>query len=152
MVDDVCSAAGLEKSVARTPGASTFSCQATSWLPITCLFEQVHFWDENSTYMYMWCLLSESIKKPNFSSCLPITRDAKLAVSAMLHLKRRFHIHCMQIRTWVVKIWIQPSAWHQLLHGAICFVTFGNHIYGMILVHLHVFHFLSHSDSHNTYL
>ena len=57
---------------------------------------------------------------------------------------------------WVVKIWIQlfDSHLHQLLHGAICFVAFGNRIrsctYGIMLVRLHVFHFLSYS--HTAYM
>ena len=42
----------------------------------------------------------------------------------------------------------------QLLHGAICFVAFGNRsgTYGITLVCLHVFHFLSHSDMHTAYI
>ena len=58
----------------------------------------------------------------------------------------------------VIKIWIQQSDsyLHQSLHGAILFVAFRNHIRshtcGITLIHLHVFHFLSHSDSHTAYM
>ena len=72
------------------------------------------------------------------------------------HLQKRY-FRLQNFTTQVIKIWIQlsNSNSHQSLHGAFHFVTFGNCIrsctYGVMIEHLHVFQFLSHSDSHKTY-
>ena len=54
----------------------------------------------------------------------------------------------------VIKFRIHPSNSYllELLHGAIHFVAFADHIcsctYGITLIHLHVFHFLLHNAYH----
>ena len=57
------------------------------------------------------------------------------------------------LRPRIVKLWIESS---DSVHGAIRFDAFANRIrsriYGITLVRLHVFNFLSHSDLHNAHM